>query len=65
MKHLIIAATQGEDLSINYLMDAFKAGSVSKEDLAATLRAHQVAVDATKSPQREAAEERRRKWTER
>ena len=29
----------------------------SKEDLAATLRAHQAAVDATKSPQRDAAEE--------
>jgi len=27
-----------------------------KEDLAATLRAHQAAVDATKSPQRDAAE---------
>jgi len=30
---------------------------VSKEDLAATLRAHQAAIDATKSPQREAADE--------
>eukprot|EP00985_Skeletonema_marinoi_P014022 scaffold7025_cov225-Skeletonema_marinoi.AAC.1 len=30
---------------------------VSKDDFAAALRAHQAAVDATKSPQREAAEE--------
>jgi len=30
-------------------------GRVSKDDFAAALRAHQAAVDATKSPQREAA----------
>ena len=38
-------------------MDEFRSGMVSKENLAATLRVHQVAVDATKSPQMEAAEE--------
>jgi len=32
-------------------------GEVSKEEFAAALRAHQAAVHATKSPQREAAEE--------
>ena len=37
-------------------MTAFKEGHVSKDDLAAALRAHQAAVDATKSPQREAAD---------
>ena len=31
-------------------------GYVSKEDFAAALRAHQAAVDATKSPRREAGE---------
>ena len=41
MKHLIIAATQGEDHSIKALMNAFKEGLVGKEVLAATLRAHQ------------------------
>ena len=55
VKHLIIAATQGDDDSIKNLMFAFKEGKVSKDDLAAALRAHQAAVDATKSPQREAA----------
>ncbi len=35
-----------------------KEGLVSKEEFAAALRAHQAAVDATKSPQREEAEER-------
>eukprot|EP00984_Skeletonema_dohrnii_P026578 scaffold15922_cov104-Skeletonema_dohrnii-CCMP3373.AAC.9 len=57
VKHWIIAATQGHDLSIEALMSAFKKGFVSKDDLATALRAHQAAVDATKSSQREAAEE--------
>ena len=56
VKHLIIAATQGgEDHSIKALMNAFKEGLVSKEVLAATLRAHQAAIDATKTPQRDEA----------
>ncbi len=59
MKHCIIAARQGDDRSMKALLNAFKVGYVIKDDLAATLRAHQtaVAVDATKSPQRAAAEE--------
>eukprot|EP00986_Skeletonema_menzelii_P020506 scaffold31384_cov166-Skeletonema_menzelii.AAC.1 len=57
VKHWIIAAKQGHDGSIKALMQAFKRGHVSKDDLAAALRAHQAAVNATKSPQREAAEE--------
>ena len=59
VKHWIIAATQGDDDSINELMDVFREedGMVSKDDLAAALRAHQDAVDSAKSPQREAAEE--------
>eukprot|EP00984_Skeletonema_dohrnii_P033663 scaffold30971_cov132-Skeletonema_dohrnii-CCMP3373.AAC.2 len=57
VKHYIIAAKLGDDGSIKELMEYFKEGFVSKDDLAGTLRAHQAAVDATKSPQREAAEE--------
>ncbi len=57
VKHYIIAATQGEDESIKMLMDMFKRGFVSKEDLAVALRAHQAAVDAMKSPNRDAVEE--------
>ena len=56
VKHWIIAAAQGEDDSIKALMNAFKNGFVEKEGLAAALRAHQAAVDETKSPQREVAE---------
>ena len=57
VKHWIISATQGYDRSIKVLMKMFKDGFVSKEDLAAALRAHKAAADATKSEQREAAEE--------
>ena len=59
VKHWIIAARQGDDDSMKELMEAFKIGFVSKEELASALRAHQAAVDATKSPQREAAEKYR------
>ena len=57
VKHYVIAATQGHDESIKALMDLFRHGCVSKEELASALRAHQAAVEATKSPQRLAAEE--------
>jgi len=56
VKHWIIAATQGSDHSIKALMDAYKGGFVSKENLAAALRGQKAAVDETKSPQRDAAE---------
>ncbi len=62
VKHYIIAATHGHDDSIKVLMDLFKEGIVSKEELAAALRAHQAAVDATKSPHRDAEEKYQRLW---
>ncbi len=52
VKHWIIAAAQGYDVAIKALMNEFRKGYVEKEVLAATLRAHKAAVDATKSPQR-------------
>ena len=57
VKHFVISATQGDDLSIKMLLDLYRDGEVEKEVLAAALRAHKAAVDATKSPQREEAEE--------
>ncbi len=54
-KHVIISANLGWDKSIVLLKNFYKLEYVSKEDFASALRAHQVAVDATKSPQREAA----------
>ncbi len=61
VKHFLIAAAEGVDESIKSLMELFKQGQgyVSKEDLATALRAHQAAVDATKSPLRDAAEVKR------
>ena len=53
VKHFIIAAKQGHDASMKALLEAFKDGFISKEELAATLRAQKAAVDATKSPERE------------
>ena len=55
VKHWIISAAQGDDSAMKNLMMAFKQGAVGKEDLDAALRAHQAAIQATKSPQREAA----------
>ncbi len=55
-KHYIIAAKLGLDRALQKVKSGF-AGFVSKEDYAAALRGHQTAVDATKSTQRDAAEE--------
>ena len=57
VKHLIMSATQGYDASMKALMKLYKVGFVEKEVLAASLRAHKASVDATKSPQRDEAEE--------
>ena len=54
VKHWIIGANLGDNGSILALKLCYQAGDIRKEDFAAALRAHQAAVDATKSPQREA-----------
>jgi TPR repeat protein len=56
-KHYIIAAKLGYDRALQKVKSGFALGFVSKEDYAAALRGHQAAVDATKSTQRDAAEE--------
>lgn len=55
VKHWIIAATTGDDASLDVIKRGYGQGFVGKEDYAAALRAHQAAVNETKSPQREAA----------
>ncbi|KAK1733468.1 Sel1-like repeat family protein [Skeletonema marinoi] len=60
VKHWIIAAKLGCDASLDNLKVCFRGGLVTKEDFAAALRAHQAVIEATKSPQREAAEEARK-----
>ena len=56
VKHLIIAAKLGFDLSMKMLWGLYSAGKITKEELDVTLRGHQAAIDETKSAQREAAE---------
>ena len=56
-KHYIIAAGQGHDGSLKWLVENHKRGLIKKEVLDAALRSHHAAVDATKSPQREEAKE--------
>mmetsp|Transcript_16344 Transcript_16344/g.23172 ORF Transcript_16344/g.23172 Transcript_16344/m.23172 type:complete len:173 (+) Transcript_16344:586-1104(+) len=56
MKHTIIAAKLGNDESVNNLRMGYEKDVLSEEDFAEALRAHRVAVDAMKSPQRDAAE---------
>eukprot|EP00986_Skeletonema_menzelii_P016105 scaffold13729_cov126-Skeletonema_menzelii.AAC.4 len=60
-KHWIIAANLGYDLSIESLKDCYSRGVISKEVFATALRAHQAAVEAMKSSQRDAAEAARKK----
>jgi TPR repeat protein len=55
-KHFIIAAILGYQNSLQELRKLYADGHARKEDYAAALRAYQVAVDATKSPEREEAE---------
>ena len=57
VKHLIIAANLGYDSSMKALWKHYSAGNITKEDLEATLRTHQAAIDAMKSPEREKVEE--------
>ena len=58
MKHHMIAAKAGVDLSLKKVGEGFKAGHVTKDEYASTLRAHQASIAAMKSEQRtKAAEE--------
>ena len=57
VKHFIIAANMGGEESMKALWNCHARGLVEKDDLSATLRLHQAAVDATKSAQRDEAEE--------
>ena len=54
--HSVIAANLGHDGAIKMLKVAYAKGQIQKEDFALALRAHQAAVDETKSSQREEAE---------
>lgn len=55
MKHYMIAAKSGYEDSLKIVGQGYKAGFVTKEDYASTLRAYQCSLDAMKSEQREFA----------
>jgi TPR repeat protein len=55
-KHFIIAAKLGDDESMRDIWKHYFHGNISKEDLDATLRTHQAAIDEMKSEQRDVAE---------
>ena len=56
VKHYIIAANLGDEDSMKRLWGHYSEGKITKEELDATLRSHQAAIDAMKSEQREIAE---------
>jgi len=56
VKHLIIAANLGYEKSMKALWGHYSDGDITKEELEATLRSHQAALDEMKSPERDAAE---------
>jgi TPR repeat protein len=57
MGHFIIAANLGDDDALEAVKQGYEREIVRKEDYEAALQGHQTAVDATKSEQRDAAEE--------
>jgi len=61
VKHHIIAAKLGDEDSMKKLWKHYSGENITKEDLETTLRTHKAAIDAMKSPEREAAEA----WRER
>ena len=57
VKHLIIGAKLGDEESFERVKKGYETGHVSKDDFVATLRGHEAAIAATRSPQREEAAE--------
>ena len=57
VKHAVVAANQGYELSMKALWRYYSAGYITKEELEAALRTNKAAIDATISPQRKIAEE--------
>ena len=56
VKHFIIAAKLGYEESMKMLWGEYSCRNITKEDLEATLRTHQAAIEATKSSAREEAD---------
>ncbi len=55
VKHFIIAASNGNEYSVKALKELREAKIICQEEFESTLRTHQAVLDASNSPQREAA----------
>ena len=55
VKHFIIAAKLGYDPSLKSAKRLYRSELMSKDDFTTALRGYQAAIEAAKSPQREAA----------
>ena len=53
MKHYIISAMAGHDMSLDMIKKGYTTGDVTKEDFARALRAHKDSADETKSAERD------------
>jgi len=65
MKHFIISAMAGHDMSLDMIKKGYTTGDVTKEDFARALRAHKEAVDEMKSAERDkvtVSGKHREKW---
>lgn len=60
VRHFIIAANLGHDYALKLLTELHAAGAIRKDDFDKILHAHQAAVNATKSPERDEAERKRK-----
>eukprot|EP00956_Cyclotella_meneghiniana_P028060 scaffold64434_cov52-Cyclotella_meneghiniana.AAC.10 len=57
IRHFIIAAKYGDDMSLQMIKDGFTNGVITKEDFEKTLRGHKASQAKTKSDQRDRARE--------
>ena len=64
VKHFIISAKLGNNVSLKCVTRLYKAGFVRKDDFEAALRGYQAAIVATKNPQRDEAYAFFTKWRE-
>ena len=60
MRHYMISAKCGHDLSLEMIKNGFRAGFVTKPDFENTLRSHQASQDEAKTENRDSAKEQER-----
>ena len=56
IKHFVVAARSGFDIALKEVGEGYKAGHITKDEYASTLRSYKDAADEMKSEQRTRAE---------